>query len=184
MKIPRIERMSEEPCVTLIGIAGAGKTTLGKLIANRLGWAQVDTDRLLEAYYGLPLQSLLDELGLDTFLHIEEHLVAHLMFNRTIIATGGSVVYSPQAVRRLKSFGPIIHLHLNLETFIRRVGDASGRALCIGDKSHEELYRERLPLYEAAADFTVRTDELSVEACAERIINWLAAQSIPGEEKA
>lgn len=182
MHTPRLERISEEPSLTLIGIAGAGKSTLGTLLAAELGWAHVDTDRLLEAYYARPLQTLLDSSGLDRFLEMEEHLVATLMLNRTVVSTGGSVVYSHKAVRHLKAMGPLVHLNISQETFISRVGDGSGRGLCIGEKTHADLYAERQPLYAAAADFTLNTDTLSPDDCAQRLLTWLAKQGIPARK--
>ena len=183
MRVPRMERISEEPCLTLIGIAGAGKSTLGAMLAERLGWANADTDRLLEAYYALPLQNLLDESGLEHFKELEEHLVCTLQLSRTVVSTGGSVVYSERAVRHLKAMGPVIHLSIAPETCSARVGDGNGRGLCIGDKTHADLYRERQPLYEAAADFTVHTDQHSPAQCLDLIMDWLALQGIPAGEK-
>ncbi len=182
MHTPHIERVSHEPCITLIGIAGAGKSTLGTLLAKHLDWAHLDTDRLIESYYGLPLQQLLDSLGMEKFLEIEEHQLINLKLNRAVVSTGGSVVYSNLAVRHLKALGPVVFLQISLSAFVSRVGDANGRGLCIGNKTREELYLERLPLYRAAADFTVTTDEHSPEDCTEMIINWLATQNIPSQD--
>lgn len=162
------------PCLTLIGMAAAGKSTLGRLLAQRLGWAHLDTDRLLEGYYGVPLQHLLDSVGLPRFLQIEEHQIGLLGLQRTVISTGGSVVYSRRAVDRLHLLGPVVFLEIGLETFLARVGAGDDRGLAIGpDKSLEELFAERQPLYRAAADFTVRSDAQDPETCAGLILDWM-----------
>jgi shikimate kinase len=155
-------------------MAGAGKSTLGRLLAEKLGWAHLDTDRLMEAYYGLNLQDLLDGLGLEAFLKAEETLVSMLGVRRAVISTGGSVVYGPAALERLKLLGPVIHLSVSLETFLVRVGDAGSRGLAVAPgQTREELYLERQPLYQAAADFTLATDNTDRMASLERLLAWL-----------
>uniref|UniRef100_A0A7C3WCC3 Shikimate kinase n=1 Tax=Fundidesulfovibrio putealis TaxID=270496 RepID=A0A7C3WCC3_9BACT len=175
-----LDRISDEQCVSLIGIAGAGKSTLGQALARRLGWAHLDTDRLIEATWGLPLQDIMDEEGLKGFLAVEEAVVAALAVKRTVISTGGSVVYSARTVERLKSLGPVIHLRIGLDTFLDRVRDASGRAFVRQDgMSLADVFAEREPLYQGACDFHVRTDrdglERCVEDCAARLADMLGA---------
>lgn len=169
-----MRRLPPVACVSLIGMAGAGKSTLGRLLADRLGWAHLDTDNLIEASYGLPLQQVLDNLGLEQFLRAEESLVRELYVRRTVISTGGSVVYGPAAVERLKLLGPVVFLEISLPTFLKRVvrGDNRGLAIAPG-KTREELFAERQPLYRAAADFTLRTDEEGRQACLERLYSWI-----------
>lgn len=167
---------SEKRCVTLIGIAGAGKSTVGGLLAEALGWAHVDTDKLLEAYYGLPLQNLLESVGLPTFLQLEEHLVANLGVQRSVVSTGGSVIYGPRAVARIKELGPVIHLHVEPETFAARVNAAPNRGLAIGEKTKEELHAERLPLYRATADVEFATDEPAPRETVRQILRWLETE--------
>lgn len=160
-----------KPCITLVGMAGAGKSTLGQALAEHLGWEQLDTDRLMEAYYGLSLQSIMDTFGLDEFLRIESYLVSELGLKRTVISTGGSVIYSDRAVARLKELGAIVFLDIDEATFIERVGSAEDRGLAIAPgTTMVDLYNERQPLYRKAADVTVRTDSQSVDACVNEII--------------
>ena len=168
-------RISDEQCVSLIGIAGAGKSTLGKALAARLDWAHLDTDRLIEATMGQPLQSIMDERGLKGFLEVEEAVVSLLGTKRTVVSTGGSVVYSARAMDRLRSLGPVIHLRIDLDTFLDRVRDAKGRAF-VRPAGHSlaDVYAEREPLYLQACDFSVRTDCGGIEECVEECAGRLA----------
>jgi shikimate kinase len=163
-----------EPCITLVGMAGAGKSTLGGLLAGRLDWGQLDTDRYMESYYGLSLQEIMDTYGLDEFLRIEEGLVSKLNLTRTVISTGGSVIYGPEAVKRLKELGPVVLLDIDEATFIERVGNGENRGLAIGPgKTMRDLYNERLPLYREAADLTVRTDRCTPDECVDLILQHI-----------
>ncbi|SDB51153.1 shikimate kinase [Desulfonatronum thiosulfatophilum] len=162
------------PCVSLIGMAGAGKSTLGRALAERLGWALVDTDRLMEAHWGGSLQALLDRFGLENFLRAEEDVVAKLWLWRTVVATGGSVIYGPSAVRRLRELGPVVYLRVTVGTVCERVRDAQGRGLARRPgQSLEELYAEREPLYREAADLILEMDDCSVDMALERLCPWL-----------
>jgi len=170
-----IERDSvPQPCITLVGMAGAGKSTLGEKLAARLGWGQLDTDRYLESYYALPLQEIMDSYGLDEFLRIEGVLVSELNLTRTIISTGGSVIYDEAAMARLKTLGPVVLLDIDEETFIERVGNAENRGLAIGPgKTMRDLYIERQPLYRAAADIVVSTDTNTPDECVDQILKQI-----------
>ncbi|WP_419785622.1 homoserine kinase [Pseudodesulfovibrio sp.] len=163
-----------DPCITLVGMAGAGKSTLGKLLAHRLEWGQLDTDRHIESYYAMPLQAIMDKYGLEMFLNIEGRLVSELRLTRTVISTGGSVIYDADAVARLKELGPMVMLDVDEETFLKRVGAAEGRALALAPgKTMRALYAERQPLYRAAADIVIRTDGDTPEQCVDRIIEQI-----------
>ncbi|GAB6039106.1 homoserine kinase [Fundidesulfovibrio butyratiphilus] len=171
-------RVSDERCVSLIGIAGAGKSTVGRLLADRLGWAHLDTDRLIEATWGNGLQALMDEKGLKGFLALEEAVVTTMSVRRTVISTGGSVVYSRKAVNRLRGLGAVIHLDIELDTFLKRVSPTKERAFVRSPGlSLAEVYTERQPLYRTSCDFTVCTSrdapERSASLCAEKLAEFL-----------
>jgi len=167
-------RVSDERCVSLIGMAGAGKSTLAVILARRLGWACLDTDRLIEAHCRLRLPDILARHGLPGFLAIEEEVVAGLGVKRCVVATGGSVVYGARAVAKLKSMGPVVHLSIDLTTFLERLGDPGERAFIIpGGQTLSDVYAERQPLYAAAADLTVTSCGVTPEACLEHILQGI-----------
>ena len=166
-------------CVTLIGMAGAGKSTVGRLVAEGLGFAHLDTDDLICAAYGLPLQAAYDQLGREAFLAAEEELVARLDVCRSVISTGGSVVYGPRAVARLRELGPLVHLHADLDSVASRMAHNPQRGLCIAPgQTLAELLAEREPLYRAAADFTLDSCALSAAGCAAAVLDWLAGRGM------
>lgn len=167
-------RVSDERCVSFIGMAGAGKSTLATLLACRLGWACLDTDRLIEAHCRARLSDILIRHGLPGFLAIEEDVVAGLGVKRCVVATGGSVVYGARAVARLKSMGPVVYLSIDLATFLARVGDPGERAFVMpGGMTLADVYAERQPLYAAAADLTVTSCGVTPEACVEHILQGI-----------
>ena len=102
------------PCIILIGMAGAGKSTVGSALARELGWAFLDSDHLIEALYGARLQDLTDALGKEAFLDTECGVIRAIKANRTVIGTGGSVVYREEAMRHLVALGSIVHLDVPL----------------------------------------------------------------------
>ncbi len=164
--------ISDERCLVLIGMAGAGKSTLGAMLARRLGWAHLDTDRLVEAVYGHSLQNLVDRRGVEEFVRMEEATVADLSVRRCVVSTGGSVVYGQRAVARLRESGPVVFLSIDLETFLARVRDASGRGFARAKgKTMEDVFRERRPLYEQAADYVIDTAAASPEECVAEILD-------------
>jgi len=179
-----LPRLWHQGAISLIGMAGAGKSTLGRMLAEKLGWAHLDTDRLIESFYGLPLQDVLDGLGLEEFLKVENRLVAMLNVRRAVISTGGSVVYGREAMERLHLLGPVVHLDISLHSFLKRVGDGGNRGLAIAPgRTREDLFLERQPLYQAAADFTVSTDSSDQHASLERLHAWLTADRAPANKE-
>jgi len=174
MQPPLLDRVSNERCISLIGMASAGKSTLAGLLARRLGWACLDTDRLIEATNGTSLAALLERRGLEDFLRLEEDVVAGLGVKRCVIATGGSVIYGPRAMAKLHASGPVVFLSIDLPTFLARVGDPGARAFVVPPgMTLTDVYAQRQPLYAAAADCTVTSCGVTPEACVEDILRGI-----------
>jgi shikimate kinase len=148
--------------LVLIGMPGVGKSTVGVLLAKATGRDFLDTDVYIQAREGQILQSILDADGHEAFCRMEERHIVALTCRNHVIATGGSVVYSNEAMRHLKAGGTLIWLTLPLESLERRITDMAVRGIVMAH-SHTlaELYSEREPLYRRWADVTVDYDGLS-----------------------
>ncbi|GHA07893.1 shikimate kinase [Arenicella chitinivorans] len=142
--------------IVLIGMPGSGKSTLGKRLAKRRGLNFLDTDKLIEADQNLPIQAIVNLRGVRYLRQVEERVLLALDCTRTVIATGGSAVYSKSAMRHLGNGGVRVYLRINLPTLLRRVSNVHNRGLAkLPQHPMARLYCERLPLYETVADITV-----------------------------
>ena len=142
--------------IILIGMPGVGKSTVGVLLAKALSRDFLDTDVYIQAKERRTLQEIIDQEGLDFFRRIEERHVRSLKCRTSVIATGGSVVYSPAAMARLRSSGIIIHLDLDLPALEKRLTDLSSRGVVVAPgKNLPQLFAEREPLYRKYADLTI-----------------------------
>lgn len=156
--------------IILIGMPGAGKSTVGVLLAKRLGYNFIDTDLLLQAEQQARLQEIIAEVGLDEFKRIEEAVCCQLSTMRSVVATGGSVVYSERAMNHLKKLGQIVFIDIPLEILQQRVNDMDSRGLVIGaGESYEHLYNERQPLYKRYAEIIIPGEKMTVETVAATI---------------
>lgn len=156
--------------VVLIGMPGCGKSTVGVLLAKAMGWDFVDTDLLIQVTYGDKLQNLIDRHGTERFLKLEEQAVCALEADSTVIATGGSVVYSASAMKHLRQNGIVVYLKQPYEEIQRRLKDFSRRGIALkpGQTLHD-LFLQRVPLYEAACDVTFEQPEGRIEDAVEAL---------------
>jgi shikimate kinase len=161
--------------IILIGMPAAGKSTLGKHLAQRLGWAFVDTDLLMEAWWGASLQQIRDHLGLSDFVRAEAEQIQRVHLSQCVIATGGSVVYSESAMAHLQTLGRIVCLASSYENIARRLTNPQSRGLAMGpDQTLKDLYDQRAPLYARYAQLTVDTDDATPEEVCAVIIEALS----------
>jgi len=162
--------------VVLIGMPGAGKSTVGVLLAKRLALGFIDTDLLIQTRTGRSLQATVDSGGHDALRTVEAEVLQQLDVRDHVIATGGSAVYSDAAMAALRAQGVIIHLHVDWPVIERRVTDLDSRGIAkAGDQSLRDVYDEREPLYQRHAEITVDCSALDQERTADAVIQALTA---------
>lgn len=164
------------PCVVLIGMAGAGKSTVGMALAQTLGWAFMDSDYLMEALYADRLQSVTDALSKEAFLDLEAVVLGSIRVQRTVIATGGSAVYRPQAMAHLATLGPVVFLDVPLETIEERIARNPDRGLAIAPgQTLADIFYEREALYNHYATLRCDARQKTPQQCA----RWIAEHLPP-----
>lgn len=160
--------------VVLIGMPGAGKSTVGVLLAKAMGRSFLDTDVLIQAAENATLKDIIDQRGLEGFCEVERKYLECLDITHTVIATGGSAVYYDTAMRHLKQNGIAVYLELPLAGLKQRLTDVVGRGVVMGPgETLESLYIKRWQLYEKYADITVYTNGLTHEQVVGKILEAL-----------
>ena len=153
-------------------MAGAGKTSIGKALSLELGYEFLDTDKIIEISYGKS-KDIIDSEGKDRFRVIEEEVLLSTKFNNTLLATGGSAVFSPLAMEHLRDNSDVIYLEVSFENISERVLDFKERGFIKeSSQSIEQAYMERLVLYQKYADYSV-TNNGSMEDCIQKILSLL-----------
>ncbi len=164
--------MSINKNIVLIGMPGAGKSTLGVLLAKAMGMFFVDTDILIQQKENRLLQEIIDTDGIDEFLKIEETVLCETNFNNAVIATGGSAVYSKKAMEHLKKNAVVVYLHVELDEIKKRVTNITTRGIVLkSGKNLADAFEERFPLYEKYADISVNCTDSVIEDSLKKIIN-------------
>lgn len=149
--------------IVLIGMPGAGKSTIGVVLAKNRGMSFLDSDLVIQEQEGKKLHELIEEHGMDGFLEIEARVNASLNPKTAVIATGGSAVYSEQAMQHLKSIAMVCYLKLSYESIEERLGDLEQRGVVLREgETLRELYDERVPLYEKYANITVECENKNI----------------------
>lgn len=152
--------------IVLVGMPGAGKSTTGVVLARALRMSFVDTDLLVQERTGRLLQEILDTDGPGRFRAAEEGAVLSLACENTVIATGGSVVYSDRAMRHLKAGGTVVYLRIPFDEMKRRLFNITTRGVVLlHGETLREMYDERVPLYEQYADITADCGTGDFEEC-------------------
>lgn len=150
--------------IVLIGMPASGKSTVGVILAKILRMDFLDTDLLIQRETDKRLNEIIDAQGTEGFLQIEESVCAALCTDNTVIATGGSVVFSRTAMEHLKKNGKTVYLQISLTELKKRLQDAKARGVILRDgESIEELYAEREALYSRYADAVVSEEGLTLE---------------------
>lgn len=160
--------------IILIGMPGAGKSTLGVLLAKAMGKLFVDTDIIIQQKTKRLLQDIIDNDGTDAFLSLEEEILLSVNEENTVIATGGSAVYSEKAMEHFKKSGKIVYLHVDFDEIVKRVTNITTRGIVLKNgKTLSDAFDERKPLYDRFADITIDCTGNSVEESVKKIIESL-----------
>ena len=163
--------------VILIGMPGAGKSTLGVVLAKVLGYEFLDSDLLIQKQEKKRLSRIIEEKGTDGFMAVENRVNASIETEHTVIATGGSVVYCDEAMEHLRSIGKVVYLKLSLKAVSRRLGNLKGRGVLLKDgQTLQDLYEERTPLYEKYADIVVDEEGKDLEASLQAVLEILNSE--------
>ena len=158
--------------IVLIGMPGAGKSTLGIVLAKIMNYNFIDADLVIQNQCDRTLQKIIDGLGPEGFIQVENQILSDLKAERSIISTGGSAVYSDEAMKHLAQIGTIVYLKISYEELVRRLSDLQERGVVLKGgigMSLRELYDERRPLYEQYADVTVDVNDRSLSAAARKV---------------
>jgi shikimate kinase len=166
--------------IILIGMPAVGKSTVGVLLAKRLGWSFLDTDLVIQVGESKKLQTILDSIGIEKFCALEEHYVLTVQCENHVIATGGSVIYGKKAMKHLKSLGILIHLDLLPQFLEKRLKNLSSRGVVMAKgQDIETLYTQRHPLYSQYSDLTIECNNLSMDEIVNQIETYCCKPSYP-----
>lgn len=158
----------------MIGMPGAGKSTVGVVLAKKLGYAFLDADLVIQSRQGKLLHEIISERGVEGFWQVEEAVNESIRTDRTVIATGGSAVYGERAMAHYQEIGTIVYLSLPLKEIRQRLGDLDERGVTLRKgQDLAGLYEERVPLYEKYAHITVDCENLSIREIVEKIARML-----------
>ena len=160
--------------IVLIGMPGSGKSTVGLILAKVLGYSFIDSDLLIQKAEKKLLKEIIAREGQEGFLKIENRVNASIETEKSVIATGGSVVYCQEAMEHLKEIGTVIYLQLDYPILRRRLGNLIGRGVVLKEgQTLKDLYEERVPLYEKYADYIIDEKKTNAEGTLQKILEIL-----------
>ena len=150
---------------------GVGKSSMGVVLAKILGMEFVDSDLVIQRRSGKLLKDIIASEGTEGFLELEDKINSEIDAGHAVIATGGSAVYGEAAMRHFKSIGRIVYLKASYPTIAARLGNLVGRGVAMKHgQTLEDIYNERIPLYERYADVTVDVDGENIDNIVKKII--------------
>lgn len=150
--------------IILIGMPGVGKSTAGVVLAKLLGYQFVDADLLIQQEENRLLSQIIEQEGVEEFLNIECRVNSSINVDKTVIATGGSVVYKEKAMKHLRDIGKVVYLELSYKQLDKRLSNIKGRGVVLREgQTLKTLYDERVPLYKKYAHIIVNEEGLGVE---------------------
>ncbi|MDF2843002.1 MAG: hypothetical protein K0R00_1428 [Herbinix sp.] len=156
--------------IVLIGMPGAGKSTVGVILAKVLGYQFIDSDLLIQEQEKCLLREIIERDGLAGLISIEEQVNADIDVSDSVIATGGSVIYGARAMEHLREIGIVVYIKLSYETIRKRLGNIKQRGVVFKEgQTLYDLYMERCPLYETYAHLIIDAEDLGMEEVMEKI---------------
>lgn len=157
--------------IILIGMPGAGKSTVGVVLAKVLGYQFIDSDLVIQEKENRLLKDIIEEEGLEGFINIENKVNRELIASHSVIATGGSVIYGKEAMEHLRDIGTVIYIKLSYQTLDNRLGNIKQRGVVLKEGQNLfGLYNERCPLYEKYAHVTVDAEGMDVEEVVQQMV--------------
>ena len=160
--------------ISLIGMPGAGKSTVGVLLAKMMGLGFRDTDLDIQLHERATLQEIIEREGYLKLRQIEREILLQIPLDHAVISTGGSVVYSETVMQRLAAAGPVVYLKTDFNTLEKRVSAAPARGIASNaQQSFAQVYKERTPLYQHYADTAIDASLASAEEVAVSLLMQL-----------
>lgn len=164
--------------IVLIGIGGSGKSTIGKLLAEKLGKKFMDMDNMVEEKLNISITQIVKTMGWEKFRNFESQLVDDLCkLNNVVVSSGGGVVIRDENIPKLKMNGILIWLKARIDTLVNRIGDGKNRPILTNPirikEDLERIYAERETLYNKASNFSISTDNKTPQQVVEEIISYL-----------
>ena len=161
--------------IIFIGMPASGKSTIGVVVAKRLGYDFIDADLLIQKQEGCLLKDIIEEKGIEGFLEIEDRVNAGIKAERAVISPGGSVVYCENAMQHFKEIGTIVYLHTSYNTIKKRIGDPKKRGVVLKEgQTLKMLYEERKVLFEKYADIIICEDGLTLDQTIGKVVKSLS----------
>ena len=158
--------------IVLIGMPGAGKSTIGVLLAKAINYDFLDADLVIQQKCKKKLYEIINAVGIEEFLRIEDEIISNINVSETVIATGGSAIYGKNAMEIMKKNGIIVYLKLSCEEIVRRVNNIKTRGIAMSEgKTISDIYYERTPLYEKYADIIIDAEGTYVEEAVTLVYN-------------
>ena len=163
-----------KPNITLIGMPGVGKSTIGVILAKIIGYEFVDSDIVIQKQEGKLLREIIADVGTIGFLKIENRVHAEMELTNSIISPGGSICYCTQGLEHLRDISTVVYLKLDYPQLKRRLGNLTARGVVLKTgQSLYDLYQERTPLYERYAHVVIDETNLSVEETIKAVMDVL-----------
>ncbi len=159
---------------TLIGMPASGKSTIGVILAKKLGYEFIDSDIVIQRETGKKLATLIKELGIDEFLELEDRINSSINTQDTIISTGGSAIYGENAMKHFQEIGEIVYLRINFEALNERIPDMDKRGVVHkAQQSLKDVYKERSILYKKYATIVVDLDNKTIDESIDLIYDMI-----------